>query len=176
MGCVTILDFYRWYESIATRFCTRAAGALLLVRAHPLVNPLKIKSGQLITCKEGYYLGTFSNVPFSEFVTPYTPWLSITSFDLTARYLTSKTLSGNSAKEAPGWVYGFGEVIIYIGKRSSQLTLPLTLPHETVDDISNETRVRNIVQHHEVLWRGTVYRVRSNSFRKLKTITSSSNK
>lgn len=119
------------------------------------MNPDKLKEGQLITCKDRYYLGTFSKEPFSEFITPYTPWLAVSSLDFTAH--------GPSAARGE-WLCGVGEAIVYLGKSGSQLSLELV-------EIPGESQYKNVVQHHEVLWRGTVYRVRTGSFKRFKNFT-----
>ena len=118
------------------------------------MNPAKLKVGQLITCKEGYYLGTFSKEPFSDFVHPYTPWLTVSSLDYTSNQ--AGTRSGE-------WIIGSGEAIVYLGKRSIQLSLELV-------ELPDESQYKNIVQNHEVLWRGTVYRVRTSNFKRFKNI------
>lgn len=119
------------------------------------MNPSKIKEGQLITCKEGYYLGTFSSEPFSDFESPYIPWLAISSLDFTTNNINS---SSNQ------WLYGVGEVMIYLGKKCSQLSLEIM-------HVTDSAPYKNVVQHHEVLWRGSVYKIRTSNFKRLTSLS-----
>ena len=126
------------------------------------MNPSLLKEGQIITCKEGYYLGIFSSDSLSDFSAPYIPWLAISSFDLT--HHSSIIKNGE-------WIYGAGEILVYLGCKNSQLEL-------SFDKIDSEmgTRHRKCLQYHEVLWRGCVYKVKNSNFRQLKRMTVSSNK
>lgn len=108
-----------------------------------------LEEGQLITCKPGYYLGSFPKDDFVSDDSPYIPWLVISALDF-------------SFQSASEWVYGSGEVIVYLGFKETQLTLQIS---EFFKDANRS------IHHHEVLWRGSVYRVRSGNFKRLKRFT-----
>lgn len=90
-------------------------------------------------------MGTYS--PYSE-EERATPWLVVTHVPL--------------GKLGDKWPFGSSEVMVYLGKRESQLSF--FEGSMLVEGISPN------LKYHEVMWRGSVYRVKSSTFSRMKRI------
>jgi len=86
---------------------------------------------------------------FEEYKSTYTPWLTISSFD-------SKIIANTES------ISGHGEILFYLG--SYDHSHPSLF--EWVNPPISMARKRSIRRVHEVLWRGSVFRVKSDHLSK----------